>query len=245
MLDFFVLSDEVDEIEVYGSEAQSGTQLATYSFEVKSLTAKLNCGVDVHRRWGRVFSVFYRCVIAYWTLGLVQMPPWVNLLSCLRRYRQLKQSSINATVSCYELSAQFFIPLTVSEQPWAWPGSCSLLWLREEWCPVCASGKASLLDQSLSHDFWYRTVLKPVVARPVCHRSSHGAKVKSGSTRAASEIDGVACKHPRNNNPPCIIKTHTGKCVWVTTVESCVCFFPLLSLVNLLNSILREASDPK
>uniref|UniRef100_A0A3Q4BZK8 Cleavage and polyadenylation specificity factor subunit 1 n=1 Tax=Mola mola TaxID=94237 RepID=A0A3Q4BZK8_MOLML len=31
---FFVLSDEVDEIEVYGSEAQSGTQLATYSFEV-------------------------------------------------------------------------------------------------------------------------------------------------------------------------------------------------------------------
>lgn len=31
-----VLSDEVDEIEVYGSEAQSGTQLATYSFEVKT-----------------------------------------------------------------------------------------------------------------------------------------------------------------------------------------------------------------
>ena len=30
----FVLTDEVDEIEVYGSEAQSGTQLATYSFEV-------------------------------------------------------------------------------------------------------------------------------------------------------------------------------------------------------------------
>lgn len=29
-----VLIDEVDEIEVYGSEAQSGTQLATYSFEV-------------------------------------------------------------------------------------------------------------------------------------------------------------------------------------------------------------------
>uniref|UniRef100_A0A3Q3EBP1 Cleavage and polyadenylation specificity factor subunit 1 n=1 Tax=Labrus bergylta TaxID=56723 RepID=A0A3Q3EBP1_9LABR len=30
----FIFSDEVDEIEVYGSEAQSGTQLATYSFEV-------------------------------------------------------------------------------------------------------------------------------------------------------------------------------------------------------------------
>ncbi|KTF72054.1 hypothetical protein cypCar_00049121, partial [Cyprinus carpio] len=28
------LPDELDEIEVYGSEAQSGTQLATYSFEV-------------------------------------------------------------------------------------------------------------------------------------------------------------------------------------------------------------------
>ncbi|KAM3850224.1 cleavage and polyadenylation specificity factor subunit 1-like [Diretmus argenteus] len=33
-LNSFALSDEVDEIEVYGSEAQSGTQLATYSFEV-------------------------------------------------------------------------------------------------------------------------------------------------------------------------------------------------------------------
>jgi hypothetical protein len=31
--------DEVDEIEVYGSEAQSGTQLATYSFEVRLGTA--------------------------------------------------------------------------------------------------------------------------------------------------------------------------------------------------------------
>lgn len=30
-----VPQDEVDEIEVYGSEAQSGTQLATYSFEVR------------------------------------------------------------------------------------------------------------------------------------------------------------------------------------------------------------------
>lgn len=33
--DLFVLTDEVDEIEVYGSEAQSGTQLTTYSFEVE------------------------------------------------------------------------------------------------------------------------------------------------------------------------------------------------------------------
>lgn len=30
-----IIADEVDEIEVYGSEAQSGTQLATYSFEVR------------------------------------------------------------------------------------------------------------------------------------------------------------------------------------------------------------------
>lgn len=35
--------DEVDEIEVYGSEAQSGTQLATYSFEVRAGKA-----VDLH-----------------------------------------------------------------------------------------------------------------------------------------------------------------------------------------------------
>lgn len=28
------LVDEIDEIEVYGSELQSGTQLSTYSFEV-------------------------------------------------------------------------------------------------------------------------------------------------------------------------------------------------------------------
>lgn len=34
--------DEVDEIEVYGSEAQSGTQLATYSFEVRTLRSCLN-----------------------------------------------------------------------------------------------------------------------------------------------------------------------------------------------------------
>ena len=39
---FFVLTDEVDEIEVYGSEAQSGTQLATYSFEVKKINTWQN-----------------------------------------------------------------------------------------------------------------------------------------------------------------------------------------------------------
>lgn len=35
-----VPQDEVDEIEVYGSEAQSGTQLATYSFEVRLGTGR-------------------------------------------------------------------------------------------------------------------------------------------------------------------------------------------------------------
>lgn len=49
VLNFFVLSDEVDEIEVYGSEAQSGTQLATYSFEVRKLHYPIGCGADVHR----------------------------------------------------------------------------------------------------------------------------------------------------------------------------------------------------
>lgn len=48
------------------------------------------------------------------------------------------------------------------------------------------------------HDKCYRTVLKPVVVRAVCHKSSDGATVNSGSTRAASENDGVACKHPRH-----------------------------------------------
>lgn len=48
------------------------------------------------------------------------------------------------------------------------------------------------------HDKCYCTVLKPVVARAVCHKSSDGAIVNSGSTRAASENDGVACKHPRH-----------------------------------------------
>lgn len=36
----FVSSDEVDEIEVYGSEAQSGTLLTTYSFEVNKNGAR-------------------------------------------------------------------------------------------------------------------------------------------------------------------------------------------------------------
>lgn len=35
------LPDELDEIEVYGSEAQSGTQLATYSFEVRSFSVHI------------------------------------------------------------------------------------------------------------------------------------------------------------------------------------------------------------
>uniref|UniRef100_G3P1Y1 Cleavage and polyadenylation specificity factor subunit 1 n=1 Tax=Gasterosteus aculeatus TaxID=69293 RepID=G3P1Y1_GASAC len=43
-------SDEVDEIEVYGSEAQSGTQLATYSFEV--CDSILNIGPCVNASMG-------------------------------------------------------------------------------------------------------------------------------------------------------------------------------------------------
>uniref|UniRef100_G3P1X3 Cleavage and polyadenylation specificity factor subunit 1 n=1 Tax=Gasterosteus aculeatus TaxID=69293 RepID=G3P1X3_GASAC len=46
----FVWSDEVDEIEVYGSEAQSGTQLATYSFEV--CDSILNIGPCVNASMG-------------------------------------------------------------------------------------------------------------------------------------------------------------------------------------------------
>lgn len=84
---FFVVTDEVDEIEVYGSEAQSGTQLATYSFEV-----------GIHRNYYYYYSDILlliipllgvsppRCVIAYSTLDLVQMPPWVNLPFYQKRY---------------------------------------------------------------------------------------------------------------------------------------------------------------
>ncbi|XP_049332334.1 cleavage and polyadenylation specificity factor subunit 1 [Astyanax mexicanus] len=44
------LADELDEIEVYGSEAQSGTQLATYSFEV--CDSILNIGPCVNASMG-------------------------------------------------------------------------------------------------------------------------------------------------------------------------------------------------
>lgn len=43
-----VAQDEVDEIEVYGSEAQSGTQLATYSFEVSACGAGPRPGRSAH-----------------------------------------------------------------------------------------------------------------------------------------------------------------------------------------------------
>lgn len=57
----FVWSDEVDEIEVYGSEAQSGTLLTTYSFEVmKNSNIKFFsffCGVLQRAISGKFFSV--------------------------------------------------------------------------------------------------------------------------------------------------------------------------------------------
>lgn len=37
-----------------------------------------------------------------------------------------------------------------------------------------------------------------MVVRSICHRSKDGATAMSGSTRATSEINGVACKHPSN-----------------------------------------------
>lgn len=126
-LNFFDLSDEVDEIEVYGSEAQSGTQLATYSFEVRK--KNLNCLLCKCRsEWkvtdGVLNCVSYRCVIAYSTSDLVQTPPWVNLPSCPKRYT-LTLSSVSAdclllmlpTVSGTESSHLDFILPTVPEQP--------------------------------------------------------------------------------------------------------------------------------
>lgn len=82
---FFV--DEVDEIEVYGSEAQSGTQLATYSFEVSewiySTFPYLPLEQDDLHVW-----LICRFVTAYSTLGLVQTPPWGNRPFSLKRYKQ-------------------------------------------------------------------------------------------------------------------------------------------------------------
>lgn len=77
-----VAQDEVDEIEVYGSEAQSGTQLATYSFEVRLCVEGappwLACPPD--------HCCTLRCVTASSTLDPVPMLPWASLPSSLKRY---------------------------------------------------------------------------------------------------------------------------------------------------------------
>uniref|UniRef100_A0A3Q4G4T5 Cleavage and polyadenylation specificity factor subunit 1 n=1 Tax=Neolamprologus brichardi TaxID=32507 RepID=A0A3Q4G4T5_NEOBR len=117
-------TDEVDEIEVYGSEAQSGTQLATYSFEV--CDSILNIGPCANASMGE--------------------PAFLS-----EEFQSNPEPDLEVVV-------------------------CS------------GFGKNGALS-SLIHDFWYCTVLKPVVARPVCHRSSHGTVYYFTS---AFE---VGCKH--------------------------------------------------
>lgn len=72
--------DEVDEIEVYGSEAQSGTQLATYSFEVRLGTA-----VDASSLPAPDCCCVCRCVTACSTLDPAPMLLWASPPSSLKR----------------------------------------------------------------------------------------------------------------------------------------------------------------
>lgn len=74
--------DEVDEIEVYGSEAQSGTQLATYSFEVR-----LGKAVGIHPLTLPDHCCVHRCVTACSTLDPVPTLLWASLPSSLKRYK--------------------------------------------------------------------------------------------------------------------------------------------------------------
>lgn len=109
--------DEVDEIEVYGSEAQSGTQLATYSFEV-------NSGLTV---WGGSLPVsppdflcVPRCATASSTLGPVQMLPWASLPSSLKRCLGSGWQTLLCTVRVarsprWDWASR--LPCSVSEQP--------------------------------------------------------------------------------------------------------------------------------
>lgn len=76
-----VPQDEVDEIEVYGSEAQSGTQLATYSFEVR-----LGKVVGVHPFTLPDHCCVHRCATACSTLAPVPTLLWASLPSSLKRY---------------------------------------------------------------------------------------------------------------------------------------------------------------
>lgn len=73
--------DEVDEIEVYGSEAQSGTQLATYSFEVR-----LGKAVGSHAFTLPDHCCAHRYVTACSTLDPVPTLLWASLPSSLKRY---------------------------------------------------------------------------------------------------------------------------------------------------------------
>lgn len=72
-----LLQDEVDEIEVYGSEAQSGTQLATYSFEVRQGKPPTACPPIPIRL--PLTIVLRRCVTASSTSDPVPMLPWASL----------------------------------------------------------------------------------------------------------------------------------------------------------------------
>lgn len=97
-----VPQDEVDEIEVYGSEAQSGTQLATYSFEVR-----LGTGRGLPRQPDCLPE--HCCVCRYVTASSTSDPvptlPWASLLSSLKRCFWVKRWGARGSRSSGALSS--------------------------------------------------------------------------------------------------------------------------------------------
>lgn len=134
-----VPQDEVDEIEVYGSEAQSGTQLATYSFEVRLCLE----GAPPWLAHPPDRCCALRCVTASSTLGPVPTLPWASLPSCLKRYQVGKAGRgvvCGVRVSGLHGGHVLTSAPAVSEQPRAGPGDRDVLWLWQEWSSVRVAG---------------------------------------------------------------------------------------------------------
>ena len=147
---FFVLTDEVDEIEVYGSEAQSGTQLATYSFEVKKINKwqNLSCLLCLCMKLteGCVFTQVCDSILNIGPCAMASMGEPAFLSEEVQTVKCFLMSITEHLFSqqLYFKVSDFIFP-TVPEQPWARPGGCCVLWLWQEWCTVCASGNSYVL----------------------------------------------------------------------------------------------------
>lgn len=123
--------DEVDEIEVYGSEAQSGTQLATYSFEVSSGAegSPTLASLPPDRCGAR------RCVTASSTSDPVPTLPWASLPSSLKRCLQGEQGGRGAAGGAPSSPPTPCSFRTVLSQTWR--SSCALATGRMGRCRSC------------------------------------------------------------------------------------------------------------